>query len=251
PVEVGRLAQALEYLLYAGALGRAQAARFDRLLHLAERRVAHLLPGREAVPQAPVRDVAVSVVGVLGEDGAHQLRDRVAVRLIHGPPVELAQTVADRKHAPAGGPPPGGIALRDPRWSRRRCDRRLSAVGEHHSRGQGHATEDIVRRRVAVGIETPMETGSGVVGGVSNYFRRLPGEGPPAVFIHGNPTHSEDWIPFLERMRGPALAPDLPGWGRSDHPPPNQFDYSMRGLDGFVTRFLERMAVGEHSLVVH
>jgi pimeloyl-ACP methyl ester carboxylesterase len=104
---------------------------------------------------------------------------------------------------------------------------------------------------VAVGSETRVETGTVVVDGVSTFFRRLPGEGPPTVLVHGNPTHSEDWMPFLERMRGPALAPDLPGWGRSDHPEAGEFDFSMQGLASFVGRFLERMAVREHSLVVH
>jgi pimeloyl-ACP methyl ester carboxylesterase len=97
----------------------------------------------------------------------------------------------------------------------------------------------------------PIETGTVVVDGVATFFRRLPGEGPPAVFVHGNPTHSEDWLPILERMRGPALALDLPGWGRSARPDPERFDYSMRGLAGFFTRFLERMEIGEHSLVIH
>ncbi len=53
------------------------------------------------------------------------------------------------------------------------------------------------------------------VEGVRCFYRRVPGEGPPTIFIHGNPTHSEDWLPFLERIDGPALAPDLPGWGAS------------------------------------
>ena len=96
-----------------------------------------------------------------------------------------------------------------------------------------------------------IETGTVMVDGVSTFFRRLPGEGPPVVFVHGNPTHSADWEPFLERMDGPALAFDLPGWGRSDRPPPSEFDYSMDGLARYVKRFLQRMAVEEHSLVVH
>jgi pimeloyl-ACP methyl ester carboxylesterase len=58
-------------------------------------------------------------------------------------------------------------------------------------------------------------------------------------------------MPILERMRGPALAPDLPGWGRSARPDPAMFDYSMRGLARFLDRFLERMEVEEHSLAVH
>jgi pimeloyl-ACP methyl ester carboxylesterase len=96
-----------------------------------------------------------------------------------------------------------------------------------------------------------IETGTVMVDGVSTFFRRIPGEGPPAVFVHGNPTHSEDWLPFLEGMRGPALALDLPGWGRSAKPSVAEFDYSMGALARFVLRFLQRMAVEEYSLTVH
>jgi pimeloyl-ACP methyl ester carboxylesterase len=96
-----------------------------------------------------------------------------------------------------------------------------------------------------------IETGTVVVDGVTTFYRRIPGEGPPCLFVHGNPTNSEDWLPFLERMEGPALALDLPGWGRSERPPPAEFDYSMHGLSRFVGRFLEAMEVERHSLVVH
>ena len=96
-----------------------------------------------------------------------------------------------------------------------------------------------------------IETGTVMVDGVSTFFRRLPGEGSPVVFAHGNPTHSGDWQPFLERMRGPALAFDYPGWGRSARPSPDEFDYSMETLGHFTSRFLQRMAVDEYSLVVH
>jgi pimeloyl-ACP methyl ester carboxylesterase len=87
------------------------------------------------------------------------------------------------------------------------------------------------------------------VDGVRTFFRRVGGEGPPAVFLHGHPTHSEDWLPFLERLGGPALAPDLPGWGFSERP--EGFDYSMHGLAGFVGRFLDSLEVQECSLVLH
>jgi pimeloyl-ACP methyl ester carboxylesterase len=97
----------------------------------------------------------------------------------------------------------------------------------------------------------PIETGTVMVDGVSTFFRRLPGEGPPVVFAHGNPTHSADWLPFLERMHGPALALDFPGWGRSDRPPPAEFDYSMDALGRFTSLFLEQMAIDRYSLAVH
>jgi pimeloyl-ACP methyl ester carboxylesterase len=96
-----------------------------------------------------------------------------------------------------------------------------------------------------------IETGTVMVDGVSTFFRRVPGDGPPTVFVHGVPVHSEDWMPFLERMSGPALALDLPGFGRSERPSPDGFDYSMYGQAAFVKRFLQRMAVEEYSLVVH
>jgi pimeloyl-ACP methyl ester carboxylesterase len=97
----------------------------------------------------------------------------------------------------------------------------------------------------------PIETGTVMVDGISTFFRRVHGDGPPTLFVHGNPTHSEDWQPFLERIQGPALAFDLPGWGRSARPSPAEFDYSMDGLARFTSRFLQRMAVEDHSLVVH
>jgi pimeloyl-ACP methyl ester carboxylesterase len=96
-----------------------------------------------------------------------------------------------------------------------------------------------------------IETGTVMVDGVSTFFRRVPGQGDPVVFVHGNPSSSSDWQPFLERMAGPALALDLPGWGRSELPDPEEFDYSMTGLARFVQRFLQRMAVERYSLVVH
>lgn len=96
-----------------------------------------------------------------------------------------------------------------------------------------------------------IEIGTVMVDGVSTFFRRVAGDGPPTVFVHGNPTNSEDWRPFLERVQGPALAFDLPGWGRSARPSPAEFDYSMDGLARFTSRFLQRMAVDRYSLVIH
>jgi pimeloyl-ACP methyl ester carboxylesterase len=86
--------------------------------------------------------------------------------------------------------------------------------------------------------------------GVRVFYRRVAGEGTPTVYVHGNPTHSEDWLPFLERG-GPAIAIDLPGWGRSDRPDPGRFDYSMYGLSALLERCLDELGVGRRKLVVH
>ncbi|HEY1355148.1 MAG TPA: alpha/beta hydrolase [Solirubrobacterales bacterium] len=89
------------------------------------------------------------------------------------------------------------------------------------------------------------------VDGVRVFYRRLPGDGTPTVYCHGNPSHGEDWIPFMERGGGPSIAIDMPGWGRSERPDPTRFDYSMSGLSAFTERCLEELGVGRRKLVVH
>jgi pimeloyl-ACP methyl ester carboxylesterase len=101
-------------------------------------------------------------------------------------------------------------------------------------------------RPVANGIAV----GEIVLDGVRVFYRRVPGEGTPVVYCHGNPSHGEDWVPFMERG-GPSIAIDMPGWGRSDHPSTDRFDYSMYGLSAFLERCLEELGVGRRKLVVH
>jgi pimeloyl-ACP methyl ester carboxylesterase len=86
--------------------------------------------------------------------------------------------------------------------------------------------------------------------GVRVFYRRVEGEGTPAVYCHGNPSHGEDWLPFMARG-GPSIAIDMPGWGRSDTPDPDRFDYSMYGLSAFLERCLDELGVAERKLVVH
>jgi pimeloyl-ACP methyl ester carboxylesterase len=95
-----------------------------------------------------------------------------------------------------------------------------------------------------------IEQGEVWIDGVRAFYRRVPGEGTPTVYCHGNPTHGEDWLPFLARG-GPALAIDMPGWGRSGRPDPAHFDYSMYGLSEFLERCLAELGVAERKLVVH
>ena len=65
--------------------------------------------------------------------------------------------------------------------------------------------------------------------------------------VHGVPTGSFDWIPFLERIGG--VAPDLPGFGRSAKP--GDFEYSIAGYDRFLEAFTAQTGLERFSLVVH
>jgi len=70
----------------------------------------------------------------------------------------------------------------------------------------------------------------------------------PVLYVHGVPTSSDDWLPFLARTGG--LAPDLLGFGQSGKG--GQNDYSLEGIARFVERFLDEVvAVERVRLVVH
>jgi pimeloyl-ACP methyl ester carboxylesterase len=90
-----------------------------------------------------------------------------------------------------------------------------------------------------------------VVDGVRVFYRRVPGDGAPLVYCHGNPTHGGEAVPLMERAGGPAIAIDMPGWGRSDRPDPARFDYSMYGLSAFLERCLDELGVERRKLVIH
>jgi pimeloyl-ACP methyl ester carboxylesterase len=69
----------------------------------------------------------------------------------------------------------------------------------------------------------------------------------PVLYVHGVPTSSDDWVPFLERTGG--LAPDLPGFGRTGKR--GDGDFTMEGYERFIGRFLEHAGVDRVRLLVH
>ena len=90
------LADGAKDVLDARRLRNRQPAGSDGLHHLRGRRLAHIGPRVEALAQAGVGNVAIAVVGVLGENGEHQLVDGGAVGLRHGPPVLGPKALEDR-----------------------------------------------------------------------------------------------------------------------------------------------------------
>jgi pimeloyl-ACP methyl ester carboxylesterase len=86
-------------------------------------------------------------------------------------------------------------------------------------------------------------------GGVEIFLREAQAaEGrAPVLYVHGNPTSSDDWLPFLSRTGG--IAPDLPGFGRSGKPA--HFDYSIEGYSDALEALLAQLGVERYSLVVH
>jgi len=85
------------------------------------------------------------------------------------------------------------------------------------------------------------------IGGVSTHWREAPTSGGhPIVYLHGVPTASWQWLPFLERTGG--IAPDLPGLGKSGRP--TGFEYSIAGYDRWFEQFADALGLERFSLVV-
>jgi pimeloyl-ACP methyl ester carboxylesterase len=86
---------------------------------------------------------------------------------------------------------------------------------------------------------------TGEAGGVQVHWRQA-GE-RPILYLHGVPTASWDWIPFLERTGG--VAPDLPGFGGSAKPA--EFAYGIEGYADFLEAFTAEAGLERMTLVVH
>ena len=94
-----------------------------------------------------------------------------------------------------------------------------------------------------------IDTQLGTDGGLPVFWRSAPwGDAvAPALYLHGVPSNSDDWLPFLERTGG--LAPDLPGFGRSGKP--NYLAYTIDEYAGFIERFLDMLEVERVRMLVH
>ncbi len=79
------------------------------------------------------------------------------------------------------------------------------------------------------------------------FWLQAPSAGVPVLYLHGVPTSSEDWRPFLARTGG--IAPDLPGFGRAGKR--GDLPYTMEFYDAWLERFLDQQGIDRFSLLVH
>jgi haloalkane dehalogenase len=79
------------------------------------------------------------------------------------------------------------------------------------------------------------------------------GDGPPVVFFHGEPTWSFLWrkvIPAVRDVGYRCIAPDLPGFGRSDKPTDIGW-YSYDRHTASVAGLLTELDLRDATIVVH
>jgi pimeloyl-ACP methyl ester carboxylesterase len=92
------------------------------------------------------------------------------------------------------------------------------------------------------------------VDGVGIFYREAgPNDAPTIVLLHGFPSSSREFdtlIPLLA-TRYHLIAPDFPGFGRSDAPPPAAYAYTFDHLAKTIDDLLAAINVKSYSLYLH
>jgi pimeloyl-ACP methyl ester carboxylesterase len=105
--------------------------------------------------------------------------------------------------------------------------------------------------RAAGGEAARVRYGTLEVDGVKLFYREAGTPGAPALLLlHGFPSSSHmfrDLMPLLAG-RFHLVAPDYPGFGNSDMPPPDEFEYSFDHLADIVEGFVQKKGLERFAL---
>jgi pimeloyl-ACP methyl ester carboxylesterase len=92
------------------------------------------------------------------------------------------------------------------------------------------------------------------VDGIGVFYREAgPRDAPTIVLLHGFPSSSREFdtlIPLLA-TRYHLVAPDFPGFGHSDSPPPASYSYTFDHLAKTTGDLLDALNIKSYSLYLH
>ena len=92
------------------------------------------------------------------------------------------------------------------------------------------------------------------VDGVEVFYREAgPKDAPTIVLLHGFPSSSREFdtlIPLLA-TRYHLIAPDFPGFGQSDAPPPSSYAYTFDNLAKTTNGLLEQLKIDKYTFFLH
>ena len=92
------------------------------------------------------------------------------------------------------------------------------------------------------------------VNGVSIFYREAgPARAATILLFHGFPSSSREFdtlIPFLA-TRYHVIAPDYPGFGLSDAPPPSSYGYTFDHLSRSIDALLDKLRISRCTMYLH
>jgi len=91
------------------------------------------------------------------------------------------------------------------------------------------------------------------VDGVKLFYREAgPKDAPVLLLLHGFPTSSQMFRNLIPRLadRYRVIAPDYPGYGQSDMPPMDKFEYSFDHLGAVMDKFTQALGLTRFAMYV-
>jgi pimeloyl-ACP methyl ester carboxylesterase len=92
------------------------------------------------------------------------------------------------------------------------------------------------------------------VDGVGVFYREAGSkDAPTVVLLHGFPSSSREFDSLLPLLatRFHLVAPDFPGFGQSDAPPPSSYAYTFDHLAKTTNDLLEQLGISQYTLFLH
>jgi pimeloyl-ACP methyl ester carboxylesterase len=89
------------------------------------------------------------------------------------------------------------------------------------------------------------------VDSLSIFYREAgPKDAPTLLLLHGLPSSSRMFEPLLTRLADQfhMIAPDYPGFGHSDSPPPKDFSYTFDHIATVMDHFTETLGLAKYTL---
>jgi pimeloyl-ACP methyl ester carboxylesterase len=89
------------------------------------------------------------------------------------------------------------------------------------------------------------------INGVEIFYREAGNKNNPTlVLLHGYPTSSHMFRNLIADLSDKyhLIAPDYPGYGRSEQPPMKDFDYTFENMAGIITTLLSELDIQKYSL---
>jgi pimeloyl-ACP methyl ester carboxylesterase len=92
------------------------------------------------------------------------------------------------------------------------------------------------------------------VDGVRLFYREAgPKDAPTIVLLHGFPSSSREFDSLIPLLAGRfhLVAPDFPGFGHSEAPPPSTYPYTFDQLAKTTNHLIEQLGINHYSFYLH
>jgi len=89
------------------------------------------------------------------------------------------------------------------------------------------------------------------INGVEIFYREAGDKNKPTVvLLHGYPTSSHMFRNLIHDLSDDfhLIAPDYPGYGRSEQPPIGEFDYTFENMSNIIKTLLDELGIAKFSL---